>query len=122
MWFFLMIRRPPRSTLFPYTTLFRSLVDHVAVAGAAGVVVEEGDLVLAEVALALRRLHDEPGAGHVVADPAQQRLDPRRAEHGVVDVVLVGRCQAAVPGAPRLLVGVAEDDELELRADVGPHA
>src|SRR5690349_24798731 len=26
--FFLTIRRPPRSTLFPYTTLFRSL-DHV---------------------------------------------------------------------------------------------
>src|SRR2546429_1578669 len=25
--FFLMIRRPPRSTLFPYTTLFRSLVE-----------------------------------------------------------------------------------------------
>src|SRR5471030_352249 len=25
--FFLMIRRPPRSTLFPYTTLFRSQVD-----------------------------------------------------------------------------------------------
>src|SRR2546429_5692544 len=24
-YFFLMIRRPPRSTLFPYTTLFRSL-------------------------------------------------------------------------------------------------
>src|SRR2546422_11007024 len=32
--FFLMIRRPPRSTLFPYTTLFRSvhrLVDRVDV-------------------------------------------------------------------------------------------
>src|SRR5437667_11658920 len=27
--FFLMIRRPPRSTLFPYTTLFRSGVDSV---------------------------------------------------------------------------------------------
>src|SRR2546422_8308490 len=27
MFFFLMIRRPPRSTLFPYTTLFRSLRD-----------------------------------------------------------------------------------------------
>jgi len=28
--FFLMIRRPPRSTLFPYTTLFRSLIaDHI---------------------------------------------------------------------------------------------
>src|SRR2546425_13326688 len=25
--FFLMIRRPPRSTLFPYTTLFRSLLE-----------------------------------------------------------------------------------------------
>src|SRR5258705_14001203 len=25
-YFFLMIRRPPRSTLFPYTTLFRSVV------------------------------------------------------------------------------------------------
>src|SRR3712207_7375034 len=24
-----MIRRPPRSTLFPYTTLFRSLAEHV---------------------------------------------------------------------------------------------
>src|SRR5256885_13231406 len=28
--FFLMIRRPPRSTLFPYTTLFRSLQHHGA--------------------------------------------------------------------------------------------
>src|SRR3712207_8381128 len=52
--FFLMIRRPPRSTLFPYTTLFRSrLGDQVAVllgpaehvaqgADAAG---DDGDLV-----------------------------------------------------------------------------
>src|SRR5256885_17255748 len=28
--FFLMIRRPPRSTLFPYTTLFRSKVDSLS--------------------------------------------------------------------------------------------
>src|SRR3712207_8628772 len=27
LFFFLMIRRPPRSTLFPYTTLFRSPTD-----------------------------------------------------------------------------------------------
>src|SRR3712207_8714267 len=27
LFFFLMIRRPPRSTLFPYTTLFRSLIE-----------------------------------------------------------------------------------------------
>src|SRR3712207_7637426 len=29
-----MIRRPPRSTLFPYTTLFRSRVSHEGSAGA----------------------------------------------------------------------------------------
>src|SRR5438876_2656042 len=28
--FFLMIRRPPRSTLFPYTTLFRSCIHEVS--------------------------------------------------------------------------------------------
>src|SRR2546422_5081366 len=34
--FFLMIRRPPRSTLFPYTTLFRSpLVGEIAAARGA---------------------------------------------------------------------------------------
>src|SRR5689334_24165496 len=30
LFFFLMIRRPPRSTLFPYTTLFRSCQQRVA--------------------------------------------------------------------------------------------
>src|SRR3712207_6959238 len=32
--FFLMIRRPPRSTLFPYTTLFRSAAPHRPAVGA----------------------------------------------------------------------------------------
>src|ERR1041385_9460878 len=32
LFFFLMIRRPPRSTLFPYTTLFRSVGDGVQAA------------------------------------------------------------------------------------------
>src|SRR2546426_11541126 len=30
--FFLMIRRPPRSTLFPYTTLFRSIGQPISLA------------------------------------------------------------------------------------------
>src|SRR2546422_2217300 len=34
--FFLMIRRPPRSTLFPYTTLFRSVEADVAARGGEG--------------------------------------------------------------------------------------
>src|SRR5437773_5789387 len=35
IFFFLIIRRPPRSTLFPYTTLFRSLpqAQHLGTAG-----------------------------------------------------------------------------------------
>src|SRR3712207_9500523 len=33
IFFFLMIRRPPRSTLFPYTTLFRSPEDRLAGVG-----------------------------------------------------------------------------------------
>src|SRR5256885_8803118 len=35
VFFFLMIRRPPRSTLFPYTTLFRSIAPRVTPAAAA---------------------------------------------------------------------------------------
>src|SRR2546425_3598041 len=34
IFFFLMIRRPPRSTLFPYTTLFRSRYERLATASA----------------------------------------------------------------------------------------
>src|SRR3712207_9230971 len=34
--FFLMIRRPPRSTLFPYTTLFRSCRVEIDGSGEAG--------------------------------------------------------------------------------------
>src|SRR5689334_23781464 len=45
--FFLMIRRPPRSTLFPYTTLFRSRID------------QELDLVRRAADVATRqRVHD----------------------------------------------------------------
>src|SRR3712207_8577944 len=37
MYFFLMIRRPPRSTLFPYTTLFRSFPFALAVSEQLGI-------------------------------------------------------------------------------------
>src|SRR2546430_12557058 len=60
--FFLMIRRPPRSTLFPYTTLFRSRV-----AATPGT----GQLVLAD---------DSP----VVVDPAR-RTATLIDDHGGVD-------------------------------------
>src|SRR5258708_9317295 len=43
MIFILMIRRPPRSTLFPYTTLFRSRADRIGLGHAH---IGEEDLVL----------------------------------------------------------------------------
>src|SRR5690242_21906503 len=44
--FFLMIQRPPRSTLFPYTTLFRSRLHPAVLPGGAGLdaVGARGDL------------------------------------------------------------------------------
>src|SRR5690349_6344449 len=49
--FFLMIRRPPRSTLFPYTTLFRSvrLLEQHVVTDAAGLRYELEIVIVVEV-------------------------------------------------------------------------
>src|SRR3989442_15186927 len=38
-----MIRRPPRSTLFPYTTLFRSMARALTVFGVAGIALTSVD-------------------------------------------------------------------------------
>src|SRR5258707_6459560 len=55
VFFFLMIRRPPRSTLFPYTTLFRSMI-------------EAKKLAYADMA-------------KYVADPRGQKIPVRSEEH-----------------------------------------
>src|SRR2546430_7568929 len=65
--FFLMIRRPPRSTLFPYTTLFRSLVGAAPHRGGAGAAV---DLVRGVAPVAA-----------VVRPCDHGRLDERSEEH-----------------------------------------
>src|SRR5256885_11495022 len=49
-----MIRRPPRSTLFPYTTLFRSV--HCVSSVVGDIPVERGDLLLGRPAGLARRL------------------------------------------------------------------
>src|SRR3712207_9465629 len=82
-----MIRRPPRSTLFPYTTLFRSVlerhaVDHVerVVARADRGAAADADLrAAARLAGVLRHLH----AGHAP-------LDELVRVHHDADVRLVG--------------------------------
>src|SRR3712207_7882796 len=75
MLFFLMIRRPPRSTLFPYTTLFRSLLALLVVAAgclaAAALWGRPGALVLVAVFYGLYL---------AVLVVAEARLQDRRSE------------------------------------------
>src|SRR3712207_7679819 len=74
--FFLMIRRPPRSTLFPYTTLFRSRLGH------GGQDVGGGE----HVALHAEPLADQVTAGRqrpapgVGGDPAVDRSEEHTSE------------------------------------------
>src|SRR3712207_7745447 len=54
LFFFLMIRRPPRSTLFPYTTLFPISLDRLASTGVGHLLVDalnDDDLDVAAAAL-----------------------------------------------------------------------
>src|SRR5260370_15183588 len=73
-----MIRRPPRSTLFPYTTLFRSVEDDV-VEGLAQDLGLLGDVLVAAVA---RAADDHAAAlrGHGVHG-LDQGADGRSEEH-----------------------------------------
>src|SRR3712207_8698137 len=76
-----MIRRPPRSTLFPYTTLFRSFVrEHVAMVahrhGGSGDVVVE---VSIENGAELARRTWNPRLGIVGGDRKSTRLNSSHA-------------------------------------------
>src|SRR3712207_7009238 len=77
-----MIRRPPRSTLFPYTTLFRSELLTVADGQADGervgaqAVADHGHAAL-EVGAGAVHLVDEADAGH--ADRKSTRLNSSHA-------------------------------------------
>src|SRR2546430_17729810 len=72
-----MIRRPPRSTLFPYTTLFRSLVTKAA--KAAGGDLEVYGLVQGDVVNEGGRLYVDKGAvvrGKVIGQTHTAPLPP----------------------------------------------
>src|SRR2546426_12820301 len=76
-----MIRRPPRSTLFPYTTLFRSalcVVDEILHA------IKDGrDLgVERTIASCLRRVFPAPLLRHVRSETKKFPENLRRAEKG----------------------------------------
>src|SRR2546429_2449476 len=75
-----MIRRPPRSTLFPYTTLFRSLADVPAlVIGHREPTGPASFAVLADSFLAVGGAAPKTGKG--VRDDFCRMCDPRSEEH-----------------------------------------
>src|SRR5256886_7170618 len=93
--FFLMIRRPPRSTLFPYTTLFRSTerVEHRGMPEAAARQEEHEPApdVPAEPQTAERNDHEPKAQGHALVPlrqariqdvPAVQLAHGQQVEHG----------------------------------------
>src|SRR3712207_8232745 len=76
-----MIRRPPRSTLFPYTTLFRSVRERVALVVGVGLErqPEHGDLLAAQrPEPALDALDEE--ARHRLVDAADGRSEEHTSE------------------------------------------
>src|SRR3712207_9145648 len=94
IFFFLMIRRPPRSTLFPYTTLFRSV----------------------GVLLDAQQLQPRAGPEHRREDrrrlPGERLLGDLQHPHvlpgelgGAAEVVGAGFAAAATPGAGGSVLG-----------------
>src|SRR3712207_2466340 len=87
--FFLMIRRPPRSTLFPYTTLFRSDVAGPRRSGHAFVGRRKGSRDLEEPDRDRRRRLALHGRAEVAYPPDRRLLVPagaaRYPRHGAHD-------------------------------------
>src|SRR2546427_12518839 len=115
-----MIRRPPRSTLFPYTTLFRSLslaptvavvtnveADHLECYGGSVTALEQAFVEFAGRARRVIVGGDDPGAGRVAAavqvpvwrvglgaDADVRIVEPRLDEGGA------STARIALPGGP----------------------
>src|SRR2546426_8727754 len=105
--FFLMIRRPPRSTLFPYTTLFRSVkLGERQTKRAIFCAREEAvrDVLPPEHTLGQRRAALQPRAEHYVSLPTDDRVDDLRNQPRIVLIVGVHHDHDVGPGAQRLRV------------------
>src|SRR2546425_13220445 len=110
LFFFLMIRRPPRSTLFPYTTLFRSRLREERLPAP-----ERRRRRRAPLAMELERLgHQAEGARGLCLDP---RKLLRRAQRGQLGLEPpLGDVAAGDLGDPDHVV---EDQRAERAATVG---
>src|SRR2546428_14131925 len=107
-----MIRRPPRSTLFPYTTLFRSSADQTV---AALDVDFRVDVYLGELAAVRRRFYLHSLAGAVLALIAGVLL-ARQITRPVVQ--LSGLARGIVEGHFSTSVRIAARDEIGMLGNV----
>src|SRR5256885_7183483 len=95
-----MIRRPPRSTLFPYTALFRShtpVVDGNRGAGVGGA--QHG-------ALEFQRAHAADGQmlvdGHAVAKPSDRKSTRLNSSHLVISYAVFCLKKKNPPASPTI--------------------
>src|SRR3712207_8536054 len=92
VFFFLMIRRPPRSTLFPYSTLFRSLGPLTNPAGAPNQVIGVADgPFLEHMAMALARLG---GRSALVVSRSEEHTSELQSRQYLVCRLLLGKKKA----------------------------
>src|SRR3712207_2129352 len=107
--FFLMIRRPPRSTLFPYTTLFRSVVEVarglprvVRDEGVAGPEGLRGERLQKVVGARRHRVHVTGGAGNGLGDHPAAAVEEAGRE-------VTGLAHHAREGGPHQRTGLLLD-------------
>src|ERR1035438_10889983 len=111
-----MIRRPPRSTLFPYTTLFRSITALVAAAASLKdtQLVPERKRINAGIRSDVFAWLDRNGYRYVPSQSNCFMLDTKRAGKEVIDAmakqnVHIGRIWPVWPTYVRITVGTAPE-------------
>src|SRR5439155_12686900 len=98
IFFFLMLRRPPRSTLFPYTTLFRS-VDHFTFAIGqwfAAVFLVRGQKRFVVVARSEEHTSELQSRGHLVCRLLLEKKKKRRMVSSSCAPFITGWSSAAL--------------------------
>src|SRR3712207_7528487 len=101
-----MIRRPPRSTLFPYTTLFRSDDDHAEPLEARAQ--DERGRARHRLAEPARRAHEEDAAGEVVLGRSEEHTSELQSRQYLVCRLLLEKKNDRSDPAARLEENTSE--------------
>src|SRR5256885_6603913 len=100
--FFLMIRRPPRSTLFPYTTLFRSVADLALELGLDGIIATNTTIARADLGVGVDRKSTRLNSSHLVISYAVFCLKKKKNQatqtmHIPLDSAALSRAVSLLP-------------------------